>query len=198
MAEVARSSASDFEALLSPLLDSLFGAALRLTKNRADAEDVVQESVMKAWRGFDRFQPGTNFKAWAFKILANTFFSKKRSEKREPRTAPLVDPGDIALAAEEVSVEALAQLASPEADGSPSWERLYPALVDDDVKQALDELPEEYRAPLLLSALGGLSYKEMAAALDVPVGTVMSRLFRARERVRASLKGRDVAARRGA
>ena len=166
----------EFEALLDPLLDPLFGAALRLTRNRAEAEDILQESVMKAWRAFDRFQRGTNFKAWMFKILTNTFVSRKRSEAHAPRAADLVDVQDVAEAFHEEAYE-------PEA-----WERVYPKLVDDDMKRALDELPPEFRAPFLLSTLGGLSYKEMAEALDVPVGTIMSRIFRARARLRRSLK----------
>jgi RNA polymerase sigma-70 factor (ECF subfamily) len=158
------------------LLDPLFGAALRLTRNRAEAEDVLQESVMKAWRSFDRFQRGTNFKAWMFKILTNTFVSRKRSEAHAPRATDLVDVQDVAEALQEEAYE-------PEV-----WERVYPKLVDDDMKRALDDLPTEFRAPFLLSTLGGLSYKEMAEALDVPVGTIMSRIFRARARLRRSLK----------
>jgi RNA polymerase sigma-70 factor (ECF subfamily) len=169
-------SRRDFEALLDPLLDPLFGAALRLTRNRAEAEDVLQESVMKAWRSFDRFQRGTNFKAWMFKILTNTFVSRKRSEAHAPRAADLVDVQDVAEALHEEAYE-------PEV-----WERVYPKLVDDDMKRALDDLPAEFRAPFLLSTLGGLSYKEMAEALDVPVGTIMSRIFRARARLRRQLK----------
>lgn len=193
MAEGARANTGDFEALLEPLLDPLFGTALRLSRNRADAEDVLQETVMKAWRGFDGFQPGTNFKAWVFKILANTFVSRKRSEGRGPRVSDLDGQGEAALAALEVSPEAIASIAAngsvEEGLDSPDWERVYPRLVDDDLKRALDELPEEYRAPLLLSSLAGLSYKEIAGALEIPIGTVMSRLFRARERVRRSLTG---------
>jgi RNA polymerase sigma-70 factor (ECF subfamily) len=172
----ASAARREFEALLDPLFDSLFGAALRLTRNRAEAEDVLQESVMKAWRGFDRFQRGTNFKAWMFKILTNTFVSRKRSEAHEPRATDLVDVQDMAESLQEEVYE-------PEA-----WERVYPKLVDDDMKRALDELPTEFRAPFLLSTLGGLSYKEMAEALDVPVGTIMSRIFRARARLRRTLK----------
>ena len=130
---------------------------------------------MKAWRSFDRFQKDTNFKAWVFTILTNTFISKKRSERRHPASASLEDEGSVP--------------ARPEAVEATDWERLYPTVVDDDVKLALDELPEEYRVPILLSSMGGLSYKEMATALEVPIGTIMSRLFRGRERLRGALKG---------
>lgn len=167
----------DFEEMLDPLLDPLFGTALRLTRNRADAEDVLQDAVLNAWRSLASFERGTNFKAWIFRILTNVFISRKRVEARGGRTADLVDVEDIAEVAREESLE------------SEDWESLYPRLVDDDVKRALDELSEEFRAPLLLSSLGGLSYKEIAAVLDVPIGTVMSRLFRARARLKKALKG---------
>jgi RNA polymerase sigma-70 factor (ECF subfamily) len=169
----------EFEALLEPHLDGLFGTALRLTRNRADAEDLLQETVLNAWKAIASFQRGTNFKAWIWKILTNAFISKKRSQAREAaRTSELVDVADIAEVVKEESFEAA------------DWEKLYPRLVDDDVKHALDELPEEFRAPLLLSSMGGLAYKEIAEVLAVPIGTVMSRLFRARERMRRSLKSR--------
>ena len=173
----------EFETLIEPLLDTLFGTALRLTRSRADAEDVLQESVMKAWKSFDRFEKGTNFKAWVFTILTNTFISSKRSEKRSPRAASIADDGDVEGAPPEPAYVAA------------DWDRVYPLLVDDDVKQALDDLPDEYRLPLLLSSMGELSYKEMAAVLGVPIGTIMSRLFRGRTRVREAL--RAYAERRG-
>jgi RNA polymerase sigma-70 factor (ECF subfamily) len=173
----------EFEGLLKTVLDPLFATAMRLTRSRSDAEDVLQESVMKAWRGFDRFQKDTNFKAWLFTILTNTFISSKRAERRQPHATPLTSDDELAVGPAEPSFEAA------------DWDRVYPALVDDDVKGALDELPEEYRLPLLLSSMGELSYKETAAALSVPIGTVMSRLFRGRARLRESLRG--YASRRG-
>src|SRR3954468_18123916 len=95
----------EFESLLGPLLDALFATALRLTRARADAEDVLQESVMKAWKSFDRFQKDTNFKAWLFKILTNTFISSKRTEKRSPRSSALGDEGDAVAKAREPAFE---------------------------------------------------------------------------------------------
>ncbi len=166
----------EFEGLLEAALDPLFATALRLTRNRSDAEDVLQESVMKAWRSFDRFQKDTNFKAWLFTILTNTFISSKRSERRQPRAAALPPEDAVPADSPGPSFEAA------------DWDRVYPALVDDDVKRALDDLPEEYRLPMLLSSMGDLSYKEMAAALSVPIGTIMSRLFRGRARLRESLR----------
>jgi RNA polymerase sigma-70 factor, ECF subfamily len=168
---------NEFEALVGPVLDPLFATALRLTRSRPDAEDVIQESVMKAWKSFDRFQRDTNFRAWIFKILTNTFISNKRTDKRSPRPTQLADESLITSPSNEVSFEA------------SDWERVYPALVDDDVKRALDELPDDYRLPVLLTSMGELSYKEMAAALDVPIGTIMSRLFRGRARLREALRG---------
>lgn len=183
MPEDARASRREFEALLEPLLDPLFGTALRLTRNRADAEDLLQESVMKAWRSFDRFERGTNFKAWSFKILTNTFVSARRSDRRHPAPQSLVDGSDIAAIAQQEQFDA------------EEWDRIYPALLDDDVKRALDDLPDEFRVPLLLATLGELSYKELAATLEVPVGTIMSRIFRARARLREALH--DYAGKRG-
>ncbi len=175
MGEDARRN--EFEALLGPILDPLFATALRLTRSRPDAEDLLQESVMKAWKSFDRFQRETNFKAWTFKILTNTFISGKRTDKRSPRPAQLAD-------------EAAVPSPANEAEFAPAeWDRVYPALVDDDVKHALDDLPEEYRLPMLLASMGELSYKEMAASLEVPIGTIMSRLFRGRARLREALRG---------
>lgn len=168
---------SEFETLLEPLLDPLFATAMRLTRSRADAEDVLQESVMRAWQGFDRFRKDTNFKAWIFKILTNTFISSKRAEKSRPRASVAVEDGALPAPESEPAFEGI------------EWDRVYASLVDDDVKRALDDLPDEFRLPLLLSSMGELSYKEMAAALDVPIGTIMSRLFRGRARIRAALRG---------
>lgn len=169
---------AEFEELLRPHLDGLLGFALRMTRNRVDAEDLLQESIFRAFRSLSGFQRGTNFKAWMFRILTNTFISRKRSEKRAPLLLPDIEPvedGGEAMTAELV-------------DGETDWEQVYAHHVEDEVKQALDDLPPEFRAPLLLSSLGGLRYKEIAEALDVPIGTVMSRLFRARQRLRRALR----------
>lgn len=177
MAAAGAEARREFERMLEPHLDPLFATALRLTRNRADAEDLIQEAVLNAWRSLASFERGTNFKAWMFRILTNAFISRKRSEARGGKVSDLVDVADIAEVARDESFE------------PGEWERVYPLLVDDDMKNALDELPDEFRAPLLLSSLGGLAYKEIAAALGVPIGTVMSRLFRARARMRKSLQG---------
>lgn len=173
-----------FQGLIDPIFDQLFGYALRMTRNRTDAEDLLQESVFRAYRAIDGFQPGTNFKAWMFRIVTNAFISRKRKEQRAPILVDLAGVPDPAVAVNEEL-----------RDADTDWERVYGELVDDDVKRALDELPEEFRAPLLLSSLAGLRYREIALVLDVPIGTVMSRLFRARKRLRGAL--RDYALERG-
>lgn len=167
----------EFNELLSPQFDKLFGFALRMTQNRPDAEDLLQESIYRAYRGFSGFRKGTNFKAWMFRIVTNCFISSKRSAKRAPLLMDLDSVPDVGTAA-----------ADEIADGNTDWDQVYGRVVEDEVKQALDELPEEFRAPLLLSSLGGLRYKEIADALGVPIGTVMSRLFRARQRLRQGLR----------
>jgi len=174
----------EFEELLAPHLDALFGYALRMTRDRADAEDLLQESVFRAFRGIDGFRRGTHFKAWMFRIVTNAFISRRRSEQRAPRRVDLDHVPDPEAAIEQ-ELE----------DADTDWSRVYGEVVDDDVKRALDDLPEDFRAPLLLSSLGELRYKEIAAALGVPIGTVMSRLYRARQRLRAEL--RDYARERG-
>lgn len=169
---------SEFEALLAPHLDRLFGFALRMTNDRTDAEDLLQESVFRAYRGFSGFRPGTNFKAWMFRIVTNSFISGKRREKHAP-----------VLCADLDSVRDPSEAVARElADAATDWLRVHGEVVDDDVKCALDELPKEFRAPLLLVNLAGLSYKEIADLLAIPIGTVMSRLFRARQRLRRELR----------
>jgi RNA polymerase sigma-70 factor (ECF subfamily) len=168
----------EFEELIGPLLDGLFGYSLRMAQNRADAEDLLQESVYRAYRGFEGFRRGTNFKAWMFRIVTNTFISRVRSAKRAPMLLAELDSiEDTATALQEELI-----------DAETDWQRVIGDHVEDEVKLALSELPAEFRAPLLLSCLGGLRYKEIASALDVPIGTVMSRLFRARQRMRRSLR----------
>lgn len=177
---------AEFEELLEPLLDSLLGYTLRLTGGkRPDAEDVLQESVYLAYRGFAGFQQGSNFKAWMFRIATNAFISSRRSAARAP------------LLCEELEAVAEPSVALSDElyDADTDWRAVFGDALQDEVRGALDELPEEFRVPLLLSCLGDMRYKEIAATIGVPVGTVMSRLFRARQRLRRSL--RDFAAARG-
>ena len=174
----------EFEELVSPHLDALHGYCLRLARNRPDADDLLQEGLYKSFRGLAGFERGTHFKAWVFRIVTNAWISRQRREQRRPLTLELDAVAEVAdVAGEEVY------------DAETNWGAVYLEVVDDEVKRALDELPDEFRLPLLLSSLGGLRYKEVAAALDLPLGTVMSRLFRARQKLRRAL--RDYAADRG-
>ena len=176
---------AEFEELLSPLLDALLGYSLRLTGNRPDAEDLLQESVFLAFRGFQGFRAGTNFKAWMFRIATNAFISSRRSAARAPLLSDELEC--VAGPAEALNDELF--------DAETDWRAVLGEAIEDEVRAALEELPEEFRIPLLLSCQGDMRYKEVADTLGIPVGTVMSRLFRARQRLRRSL--RDYAAARG-
>ncbi|MBL4847718.1 MAG: sigma-70 family RNA polymerase sigma factor [Planctomycetes bacterium] len=176
---------AEFEGLLNPLLDALLGYSLRLAGNRPDAEDLLQESVFLAYRGFGSFRAGTNFKAWMFRIATNAFISSRRSAARAPLLSEELEC--VAGPAEALTEELF--------DADTDWRCVLGDAVEDEVRAALEELPEDFRIPLLLSCLGDMRYKEIAETIGVPVGTVMSRLFRARQRLRRSL--RDYAAARG-
>jgi RNA polymerase sigma-70 factor, ECF subfamily len=159
----ARSAAFETEALSH--LNALYSTALRLTANRADAEDLVQETFLKAFRSFDQFQPGTNLKAWLFTILHNTFLNTRRNAGRETITA---EPDDL----ERVAVQ-------PEAADSPEQILLRKTL-DVDLQAALDALPQVFREAVWLRDVEDFSYAEIARIVGVPVGTVMSRISRGR------------------
>ncbi len=147
-------------------LDVLYRVALRLTRNPSDADDLVQESVLKAYRAFDTFTPGTNAKGWLLTILRNAFINEYRRRSRRPETMDLDTAETVAAFPEE-------ELGDPE-------ERFFEQIVDDEVLRAIDELPEVFREALVLSDVEGLDYAEIARILEVPVGTVKSRLFRGR------------------
>lgn len=185
---------AEFEELVLPHLDLLLGFALRLTRHRADAEDLLQDALYRAFRGLGGFERGTNFKAWMFRILTNAFISRRRSEARAPLLMDIDAAGDAGEERPADDAPDVALMTELE-DAATDWKRVYAEHVEDDVKGALDELPTEFRVPLLLSGLGGLRYQEIADVLNIPIGTVMSRLFRARQRLRRSL--RDYAVQRG-
>ena len=168
----------EFEALLAPHVDALFGFALHMTYDREDAKDLLQEALYYAYRGLDSFERGSHFKAWVFRIMSNAFISRKRQERRRPEVLGM----DLT---EEAADAAVAELEDAETD----WEAVFDRHLDDDVKRALEELPAKFRAPLLLNSLGELSYKEVGRSLGLPVGTVMSRIYRARQRLRRALRG---------
>lgn len=154
-------------------LDTLYNVALRLTGDAADAEDLVQEAVLKAYRAWDRYERGTNCRAWLLTILRNTFINEFRKRSKRP------DPVSFETV-EELTVFENVQDVDPE--GS-----FFRHIVDDEVRRAIDELPEEFRTPVVLSDVEGLSYAEIAQVMGLPVGTVKSRLFRGRRRLQRRL-----------
>jgi RNA polymerase sigma-70 factor, ECF subfamily len=156
-----------------PFMDSLYTAALRMTRNPADAEDLVQETYLKAYRAFDTFTEGTNLKAWLYRILTNTYINTYRTKKRRPEEQELDDTEDFYLYRRLGGLEA-AQI------GRSAEDELFDLFTDTEVKDALESLPEQFRMAVLLADVEGFSYKEMAEILDVPIGTVMSRLHRGR------------------
>ena len=171
---------SGFQAEALVHLDALFGVALRLTKNERDAEDLVQDTLLKAYTHFDKYQMGTNCKAWLFKILTNTFINSYRSKKRRPDETELDEVEDFYLYRRMGGLEAARASRSAE-DELMDW------FSDDEVQAAIDSLPESYRLAVLLSDVEGLSYKEIAEDLDIPIGTVMSRLHRGRKALQKQL-----------
>ena len=175
---VDQSRGWDFEAAAMPFVDSLYNTAFRMTRNAEDAEDLVQESYLKAYKYYDKFQVGTNFKAWLFKILKNTFINSYRRRQARP---PQSDFADIEESFEtQVSDEVKRRIKSPE-------EELLEDVLDEDVQRALDDLPTDYRMAVVLADLEGFSYKEIAEILELPVGTVMSRLYRGRKLLETSM-----------
>ena len=162
-----------------PLLDSLYASALRMTRNPADAEDLVQETMLRAYRSFDRFEEGTNLKAWLFRIMTNAYINTYRKKQREPRKVSSEEIEDFDLYQE---------LKNHDDQFSQTPERIVlDSLVDSDIIEAIDDLPEQFRLAVVLSDVEGFSYAEMAEIMDVPLGTVMSRLHRGRKALQKRL-----------
>ena len=171
-----------------PLMGSLYSAALRMTRNPADAEDLVQETYLKAYRGYGGFEEGTNLKAWLYRILTNTYINIYRAKQRRPDETELDEVEDLYLYRRLGGLEA-AQISRSAEDELMDW------FTEEEIKQAVEDLPEQFRLAVLLADVEGFSYKEIAEILDIPIGTVMSRLHRGRSRLQKALY--EFARRRG-
>jgi RNA polymerase sigma-70 factor (ECF subfamily) len=158
----------------------LYTAALRMTRNPADAEDLVQETYLKAFRAFGSFQEGTNLRAWLYRILTNTYINSYRAKQRRPEERDLDDVEDLYLYRRlGVLDDALS--------GRSAEDELMAMFTDDEVKHAMEDLPEQFRMAVYLADVEGFAYKEIAEILDIPIGTVMSRLHRGRKAMQKKL-----------
>ncbi|MEW5923500.1 MAG: sigma-70 family RNA polymerase sigma factor [Candidatus Zixiibacteriota bacterium] len=173
--EERRKERFDKEALVH--IDSLYRTALRMTKNDGDADDLVQETFLKAWRFWDKFQEGSNCRAWLFKIMTNIFINNYRAKAWTPQTIDLEDVDDDFLFGQ---LSALGPSDDPE-------KHFFNKVFDDDVKKAIEELPEDFRLVVVLSFLEGFSYQEIADIVNLNIGTVKSRLHRGRKLLQKSL-----------
>ena len=161
------------------MLDSLYGAALRMTRNPADAEDLVQDTMLRAYRAFDRFEPGTNLKAWLFRIMTNAYINTYRKRQREPQK---VSSDEV----EEFDLYQELKNHDPQFEATPE-NIVLDSLVDSDITEAIEDLPEQFRLAVVLSDVEGFTYAEMADIMQVPMGTVMSRLHRGRKALQKRL-----------
>lgn len=178
-ADLSAADKARFQRDALPLLDSLYSGALRMTRNPADAEDLVQETMLRAYRSFDRFEPGTNLKAWLFRIMTNAYINTYRKRQREPQKISQDEVEDFDLYQELKNHD-------PQFSATPE-SIVLDQLVDSDIIEAIEDLPEQFRLAVLLSDLEGFSYAEMAEIMDVPMGTVMSRLHRGRKALQKRL-----------
>jgi RNA polymerase sigma-70 factor (ECF subfamily) len=169
---------ADFERDAMQYAPQLYSAALRMTRNSADAEDVVQETFLKAYRAYDSFEEGTNLKAWLYRILTNTYINKYRKQQRRPSEVELGELQDLYLYRRLGEYSGASYSAEKEA---------LDQFVDTDIIEALESLPESFRMPVVLADVDGFSYKEIADILDIPIGTVMSRLHRGRKALQRKL-----------
>ena len=166
-----------FEVEALPHMDALYRTALRMLKNQSDAEDLVQEAFAKAYRFWDKFEPGSNCRAWLFKIMTNIFINDYRSKSRSPVSVNVDEIDDYYL---------YKQMDSLELEGDPE-QTLFSKIFDDDVKKAIEELPDDFKMVVVLSFLEGFSYQEIAEITDLQLGTVKSRLHRGRKLLQKKL-----------
>lgn len=170
---------STFAEQAMPLMDQLYSAALRMTRNPSDAEDLVQETYMKAYRGFERFEDGTNLKAWMYRILTNSYINRYRQKQRRPDESDIADVEDMYL---------YRRLGGENSEiGSSAEDAFLSSVTDEVVKAAIEAIPENFRIAVLLADVEGFAYKEIAEILDVPIGTVMSRIHRGRKALEKQL-----------
>ncbi len=169
-----------FEDIAYEHMDALYSTALRMTRNPQEAEDLVQDTYLRAYRFYDKFQQGTNFRAWIFKILTNTFINRYRKKVRTPQK---VDLEKVAF-----GIESDEEFQDP-VEWESYDEETYSDMFDDKVRDALEKLSQEFRMIILLADVEGMSYKEIAKIANVPIGTVMSRLFRGRRILQRYLGG---------
>lgn len=181
----SRHKRSEFERQALAHLDALYGAAYRLTRNPRDAEDLVQDSLLRAYRFWDSFQQDSNCKAWLLRIVTNTFINEYQRKKRSREVL------DAATAEQDATDGVLVQASA--GDKQSPAQTLLNNSVSDDVQRALDSLPDDFRTAVVLCDMQGLSYKEIAEIMECPVGTVMSRLFRGRKLLAAALRDFAVA-----
>lgn len=162
-----------------PLMDQLYSAALRMTRNPSDAEDLLQETYLKAFRGYERFEEGTNLKAWMYRILTNSYINRYRSKQRRPDETDLADVEDMYL---------YRRLGGESADiGASAEDAFLNTVTDGAVKAAIEAIPENFRIAVLLADVEGFAYKEIAEILEIPIGTVMSRIHRGRKALEKQL-----------
>ena len=178
--EVCVADQATFAEDAMPLMDGLYSAAMRMTRNAADAEDLVQETYLKAFNAYERFETGTNLKAWMYRILTNSYINAYRKKQRRPDESDIDDIEDLYLYRRLGGAESAVLSRSAE-------DELLEMFGEDEVKLALEDLPEHYRMPILLADVEGFAYKEIAEILDVPIGTVMSRLHRGRKQLQKRL-----------